>query len=130
MNYQPKLLLSVILSLAVAGLSAQAETGKAPAKKSKNPSDAIAEENHEKAVARFADILAKYDTNKNGKIDDSEKAAMPEKTRQNFELTMSLHDKNKDGIIDKKDLAATLAEQHKAERNYERLKRTRRPNEN
>jgi len=130
MNHQPKLLLSVILSLAVAGLIAQAETGKAPAKKSKYPSDAIAEENHAEAVAWFAGILAKYDTNKNGKIDDAEKAAMPEGTRNFFKRMMEISDLNNDGLIDKTDLEARIAQGRKEEKERERLKRKGHPAEN
>lgn len=130
MNCQLKLLPSVILSLAVAGLSAQAETGKAPAKKSKYPSDAIAEENHATAVAWFADILAKYDSNKNGKIDDDEKAAMPEGTRNHFKKMMEICDLNKDGFIDKIDLDASIAQGRRSWKELERLKRKGHPAEN
>ena len=49
-------------------------------------------------------MLAKYDTNKDGKLDDSEKKAMREgweKRREEFKKQMlEKYDKNKDGKLD------------------------------
>ena len=122
--------LAAVLSLAVVGLSVQAQAAKAPPKKSKYPTDAIAEENHAEAVAWFADILAKYDTNKNGKIDDAEKAAMPEGTRNFFETMMGICDLNHDGLVDNTDLATRIADGRKSWKKTERLKRKGHPAEN
>lgn len=51
-------------------------------------------------------IVAKYDANKDGKLDDAEKAKMSKKAKAAFEKIMTKYDTNKDGVLDDTEKAA------------------------
>lgn len=62
--------------------------------------------------------LAKYDTNKDGKLDDAEKAAMKAdraaKAKSTKEANLAKYDVNKDGKLDATEKAAMKADQDAA----------------
>ena len=87
-----KWIIAGALSLAAVGLCAQAKEGK----KHSQPV----------APASYAEVMAKYDTSKDGKLDDAEKAVMPEKAKKHFEAMMAKCDTNKDGMLDDAEKAA------------------------
>ena len=60
----------------------------------------------EKANGPKAKFFAKYDKNKNGKIDDDEKEAIRKDFAANPEGDLKHFDKNKDGKLDDEEIAA------------------------
>ena len=62
-------------------------------------------------------LLAKYDADKDGKLDDKEKAAMHKAWREKWELAR--YDKNKDGKLDKAELAARDKARAEREKRHE-----------
>lgn len=92
-----KWIIAGVITLAAVGLSAQAKGDKTDTKMEKHP------------PCSFADVVAKYDTNKDGKLDDTEKATMTAKEKKRFEKTMEKYDTNKDGILDEAETTAMKA---------------------
>ncbi len=68
---------------------------------------------------RRAEVIAKFDTNKDGKLDDTEKAAMKKqfqaKRAEMKAKRLAKYDANKNGKIDDAE-KATMQAEHKAER--------------
>ena len=99
MNSMHKWILTGIISVATAGLCAQAQDAATGKKKSHG----------DHKGGSYAATLAKYDTNKDGKIDATELAAMPAKEQKRYTKMMEKYDANKDGKIDESELAAMKA---------------------
>lgn len=99
-----KWILSGILSFAVAGLCAHAEDAAANTAK---------KEHKAPKPCPYVKLLEKYDANKDGKLDDAEKAKMGEKEKVLFEKIMTKYDANKDGVLDDTEKAAMKADMAK-----------------
>lgn len=84
------------MKLFVLGAALAGGVGIAAAQTAPSTPDAPRSLRSEKWAAKKAEMLAKYDTNKDGKLDDQERAAMREaKTIERFEKM----DTNKDGQV-------------------------------
>ena len=69
-------------------------------------------------AARKAAMLEKFDTNKDGKLDDAEKAAMQD---ARIEKKFAMLDANKDGVITLAEMkAGAKAHQHKGKHRFGR----------
>ena len=108
-----KWIIAGIISIATAGIGAYAEEGKAAAPEKKCPATGECE-------ARRAKMLEKFDANKDGKLDDAEKAAMKaecEKRKAGMEARkakmLEKFDTNKDGKLDDAEKAAAKAAHEK-----------------
>ncbi len=100
MKSMNKWILAGIVSIATAGFCAQAQDAATPGKKGSHG---------DHKGGPYAGMLAKFDTNKDGKIDATELAAMPEKAQKHYAAMMDKLDANKDGKLDETELAAMKA---------------------
>ena len=98
-----KLIIAGALVLSTASFCAYAKEGKAG--------------KHASCKGSYTNMLATYDTNKDGMIDDTEKAAMPKKLQKHFTKMMEKYDINKDGKLDDSELAAMKAAKKAAKKN-------------
>ena len=89
-----KLLIAGIVSLATLSIGAYAKDAAAPKKECKCP---------------YVAMIEKYDANKDGKIDDTEKATMTDKEKARLDKMLAKCDTNKDGKIDEAEMAAMKA---------------------
>ena len=102
MNSMNKWILTGIISVASAGLCAQAQDAAAPGKQGPRG-------DHK---GPHAQMLERFDTNKDGVISAEEKAAMPERAQKRYDAFMAKTDTNKDGKLDDGERAAAMKAHH------------------